>query len=163
MKKFMFFDYNQLVAFGQLALAALLGGLMGLEREYVGKAAGMRTYSIVSLGAALFTILSINVLEVVPNAINFDPGRIAAQIVVGVGFLGAGLIIFREQKVQGLTTAAGLWTSAAVGTAVGFKFYWSAIFTSLLVLFIFTALIIVESWIKSKRKDNSSSNKYYEP
>ena len=159
----MCFDYNQLVAFGQLALAALLGGLMGLEREYVGKAAGMRTYSIVSLGAALFTILSVDIISIVPNAINFDPGRIAAQIVVGVGFLGAGLIIFQERKVQGLTTAAGLWASAAVGMAVGFKFYWSAIFTSVLVLFIFTALISVEARIKSKRKKHLSSDKYYEP
>lgn len=159
----MFFDYNQLVIFGQLSLAALLGALMGIEREYVGKAAGMRTYSIVSLGSALFTILSVDIIKVVPNAINFDPGRIAAQIVVGVGFLGAGLIIFREQKLQGLTTAAGLWTSAAVGMAVGFKFYWSAIFTSLLVLLIFAALISVEDLVKSKRKDSASSDKYYEP
>lgn len=159
----MFFDYNQLVIFGQLALAALLGALMGFEREYVGKAAGMRTYSIVSLGSALFTILSVDIINVVPNAINFDPGRIAAQIVVGVGFLGAGLIIFREQKLQGLTTAAGLWTSAAVGMAVGFGFYWSAIFTSLLVLLIFAALISVEDLVKSKRKGGVSSDKYYEP
>ncbi len=149
---FLFLSYNQLAIFGQLALAAFLGAFIGLEREYVGKAAGVRTYSIVSLGSALFTILSVGVIQSAPSAINFDPGRIAAQIVTGVGFLGAGLIIFREKKLQGLTTAAGLWASAAIGMAVGFKFYSAAIFTAILVLFIFTVLYSFEGWLKARRK-----------
>lgn len=152
----MFIDQLQLVILWRLLLAAMLGALMGLEREYIGKAAGIRTYALVSLGSALFSVLSFSIIQAAPNAINFDPGRIAAQIVVGIGFLGAGMIVFRSDKIEGLTTAAGVWASAAVGTAVGFGFYLPAIFAAFLLFLIFGVLVHFEDWLKSKRKNRSA-------
>ena len=121
--------------FFQIGLAAALGLFVGLEREYKRKAAGMRTYALVSLGAALFTILSVEGFQQFGNGVQ-DPARVAAQVVVGIGFLGAGLIFIQQGGVQGLTTAAGLWAIAAVGMAVGVQLYSLAIFTSVLILLI---------------------------
>jgi len=118
----------------QLTLATLLGFLVGLEREYKKKPAGLRTHSLVALGSALFTILSVNGFGT-PGA-GFDPSRVAAQIVVGVGFIGAGLIFVRGGGVYGLTTATSIWTAAAIGMAVGLEFYTSALFAALLVILI---------------------------
>jgi putative Mg2+ transporter-C (MgtC) family protein len=118
--------------------AMLLGGLIGVERLFAGKTAGMRTYSLVSLGSAVFVLVGIIVTE--NGTALFDPMRMASQIIVGVGFLGAGLIIFRGNKVSGLTTAAGLWLAAAVGMSVGFGLFDLAIITTFLTLFIFIAL-----------------------
>jgi len=112
---------------GKIALAALLGGLIGLQRHRRGKAAGIRTYALVALGSALFTIISFM------NG-GGDPGRIAAQIVSGIGFIGAGTIIHRGGGVEGLTTAAGLWASAAIGMAVGVDMFLEAIITSVIML-----------------------------
>jgi putative Mg2+ transporter-C (MgtC) family protein len=106
---------------GQLVLAILLGGLVGWQRNRWGKSAGMRTYALVTAGAALFTILSVH---------SFNPGdvtRVASHIVTGIGFLGAGLIMQRGHHVEGLTTAAGLWMTAGVGMAVGVGMYVLAI------------------------------------
>jgi putative Mg2+ transporter-C (MgtC) family protein len=151
----------QLVFMFQLFLAILLGCILGAEREYTGKVAGTRTYGLVSLGAALFTILS---LEGIRNfagmgGVSYDPLRIAGQVVVGIGFIGAGIIIHQGLKVKGLTTAAGLWVSAAIGMAVGFRFYTLAIFTTLLtfVLLYVIRLLNFESWLKSKLKDKDES------
>lgn len=135
--------------FKQLFLALLLGTLIGVERELAKKKAGMRTFGIVSMGSCLFSLISINALTFIGGAeaiaaINFDPTRIAAQIVVGMGFLGAGIIIFDSSKLRGVTTAAGLWIAAAIGMAVGFKFYAVAIFTTILVLVVFVVLWMVE-------------------
>ncbi len=121
--------YQSLIYFGQVFLAVLLGGLVGLQREKIGKAAGVRTYALVTGGAALFTLIS---TVIFPN----DPARIAAQIVVGIGFLGAGSILQKDDKISGLTTAAGLWMMAAVGMAVGLQQYLLAFFVSLLVVLI---------------------------
>lgn len=130
----------------QLVLAAVLGMLIGFEREYRGKPAGLRTYMLVALGATLFTTISVNGIGgVFPGA--FDPSRIASQVVVGIGFIGAGLIILRQDRIEGLTTAAGLWTTAAIGTTVGFGLYFVAIFSTLLVLFILWALKFLEDTI----------------
>lgn len=139
--------------FFQLALAGLLGALVGIERELAGKTAGMRTFALVSLGSALFSIISLHALDanVYVQQINFDPTRIAAQIVTGVGFIGAGLIIFNQSKLRGVTTAAGLWLAAAIGMAVGFRFYMVAIFTSFIALFIFVFLWQVEERFLKKR------------
>lgn len=120
----------------QVVLAALLGSFVGFEREYTGKAAGLRTYALVCLGAALFTILSKSGFNEFVGISSFDPSRIASQIVVGIGFIGAGLIIFREQKIEGLTTAAGLWAMAAVGMAIGIGYYLLAVFASLLIFIV---------------------------
>lgn len=102
----------------KVILALVLGGIMGLEREYNEKPAGYATNSIICLGAALFTMLSLYMAEM-----GGDPGRIAAQIVSGVGFLGAGAILREGNKISGLTTAAAVWLVAAIGMAVGFGQY----------------------------------------
>ena len=117
----------------KLIVALALGLIVGIEREFVGKEAGTKTYSLVTLGAALFTILSFD-----PNFP--DPSRIIAQIITGIGFIGAGLIIFHENKIHGLTTAAGLWTMAGVGVAAGMGYYFLAAVSTLLVLFILFVL-----------------------
>src|SRR3989344_3961118 len=123
---------------GQLLLAAFLGALVGIERELAKKEVGMRTFAFVSLGSALFSIISIHALEFIPfsGIITFDPTRIAAQIVTGVGFIGAGVIIFNQSKLQGVTTAAGFWLAAAIGMAVGFGFYLLSIFATALSLIV---------------------------
>lgn len=139
----------------QLLLAALLGGLLGLEREYMRKEAGLRTYSLVCLGAALFTIISYDTFGLFLGrvGINFDPTRIIGQIVLGIGFLGAGLIIFRGSHIEGLTTAAGLWVTAAIGVAIGAGFYFPAIFATLLAIGILAGLRLVEEKIFGKEKE----------
>jgi putative Mg2+ transporter-C (MgtC) family protein len=106
---------------GELGLALLLSALIGLEREIRQKNAGLRTHTLVGVGAALFVLLSkygfTDVLE--PGRVILDPSRIAAQVVTGVGFLGAGLIFVRRDSVRGLTTAAAIWVTAAIGSAAG--------------------------------------------
>lgn len=105
----------------KVMLALVLGGVMGLERQYNDKPAGYATNSIICVGAALFTILSLEM-----GKMGGDPGRIAAQIVSGVGFLGAGAILREGNKVSGLTTAAAVWLVAAIGMAVGYGQYFLA-------------------------------------
>jgi putative Mg2+ transporter-C (MgtC) family protein len=100
--------------FARIALATALGAFVGYERERVGKPAGVRTHGIVALGAALFTVVSMYGFEG-----KSDPARIVAQVVTGVGFLGAGTILHLRGSVHGLTTAATLWVTAAIGVAVG--------------------------------------------
>ena len=137
--------------FGQLVLATILGAFVGLERELSKKAAGMRTFALVSLGAAFFTIISIIASEKFSDTkYLFDVSRIPAQIVLGVGFIGAGLIIFHRSQLRGLTTAAGLWVAAAIGTAVGFKIYLLAVFTTFLVVLIFVVFWFIESRLVRK-------------
>ncbi|OHA46628.1 MAG: hypothetical protein A3A80_02065 [Candidatus Terrybacteria bacterium RIFCSPLOWO2_01_FULL_44_24] len=137
----------------RLLLAAGLGAIVGIEREIVGKSAGLRTFSFVSLGACLFTIVSLlGINHLVPLSetadptfrYNYDPTRIVSQIVVGIGFLGAGLIVFRGFRVEGLTTSAGLWVVAAIGTAIGFGMYLIGVVTAVLVVLIFFFLKRVE-------------------
>jgi putative Mg2+ transporter-C (MgtC) family protein len=115
----------------RLIMAALLGGIMGYEREREEKPAGLRTNILVCVGAALFTIVSISGFE-----FGADPSRVAAGIVVGVGFLGAGTIIRREAgSVAGLTTAATIWVVAAIGLAVGCGLYILAVLTAIIIFF----------------------------
>ena len=114
----------------RLAVAMLLGGVIGFEREYRAKDAGFRTHFLVALGSALFCIVS-------QYGFGFelkDSSRVAAQVVSGIGFLGAGTIIFQKNVVRGLTTAAGLWVTAAIGLACGTGMYLPAIVTTLMVL-----------------------------
>ena len=113
----------------KIILAMVLGGIMGLERQYNDKPAGYATNSIICVGATLFTILSLYMGEM-----GGDPGRIAAQIVSGVGFLGAGAILREGNKISGLTTAAGVWLVAAIGMAVGYGQYMLAAGACALVL-----------------------------
>ena len=114
----------------RLAVAMLLGGVIGFEREYRAKDAGFRTHFLVALGSALFCIVS-------QYGFGFelkDSSRVAAQVVSGIGFLGAGTIIFQKNVVRGLTTAAGLWVTAAIGLACGTGMYLPAVVTTLMVL-----------------------------
>ena len=119
-----------------IAVAALLGGVIGMERGYRAKEAGFRTHFLVALGAALFMILSAHGFEgaLTTEGHRLDVSRIAAQVVSGIGFIGAGTIIFQRQMVHGLTTAAGLWVTAAIGMAAGAGMYGLATFTTVLVL-----------------------------
>lgn len=142
------FSGNNLEIFGQLFLAALLGSFLGLERELARKTAGIRTYALVSMGSALFSIISIIAFREFIGSTSFDPSRIASQIVVGIGFIGAGLIVFHDSRIQGLTTAAGLWVAAGIGMAVGYRLYLIAFFSAFLTLFIFIALWFVEHKVK---------------
>ena len=121
----------------QLILAAVLGGLIGLEREYRHRPAGFRTYLLVALGACLFTILSRTVLNLTGEGLNAT--QIAAQIVTGIGFIGAGVIFRHEEKVEGITTAAGLWVVAAIGMAVASGYYFISIVTTFLILVLLPA------------------------
>jgi len=152
-----FFDNTQIQIIFQLFLAAFLGGLVGLEREYKRKEAGLRTYSLVSLGAALFTITSFQVYFSLLDApgVSFDPSRIIGQIVVGIGFIGAGLIIYRQFHIEGLTTAAGLWMAAGIGIAVAVKFYWTAVFAALLAVVILAGLRLLEEKLEGKTAKES--------
>lgn len=145
-------DWN---VFIQLFIAALLGSFLGLERALAGKTAGLRTFALVSMGSALFVIISEMIGNNYLGVAAFDPLRVASQIIVGIGFLGAGLIIFKESRISGLTTAAGLWVSAGIGVAVGYKLYLIAIFVTILTLFIFTILWFIERKIKKEVKGKS--------
>ncbi len=138
--------------FARLAMALFLGLLVGAERTRVGKRAGMRTYALVSLGSALFVIVGGVVAGVYQNTIPVDPLRVASQIVMGVGFLGAGVIFVQRSTITGLTTAAGLWVVAGVGMAAGFGLFSIAIYVTAMMLFVFEALWYVEDKFIRKGK-----------
>lgn len=136
----------------RLLVAGVCGVAVGLEREYRAKEAGYRTHFLVCVGAALMMIISkyafwdlttgsflgvnneVNNSETINSALRIDPGRIAAQVVTGIGFLGAGTIILHRQIVRGLTTAAGIWATGGIGLAVGAGMYWEAALATVLVL-----------------------------
>lgn len=125
----------------KIGLSALLAGLIGAEREWTGKWAGLRTHMLIAVGSALLTHVSILVgREYAVGSNAWDPGRIAAQIVSGVGFIGAGTIIQSRGAVHGLTTAAGLWVASALGIAVGAGFYAEAFVATVALLLILVAL-----------------------
>ena len=118
----------------RLVAAALLGAALGLEREIHGHQAGMRTHMLVSLGSALFTVLSIYGFPQIPGTAASDPSRISAQVVTGIGFLGAGAIIKYGTSIRGLTTAASLWVVASIGLAAGAGAYFLAVAGTLIAL-----------------------------
>ena len=120
----------------RLLVATAWGALIGIEREYHAKEAGVRTHLLVALGACLFMILSIYGFDLMlgRDHVSFDPSRIASQVVTGIGFIGAGTIILQKQMVRGLTTAAGLWVTAAIGLACGTGMYVIAVVTSVIAL-----------------------------
>jgi putative Mg2+ transporter-C (MgtC) family protein len=126
-------------------MAVILGAILGIERNLAGKMAGMRTYALVSLGSALFVTISQMVIAISGEyAAGLDPLRMASQIIVGIGFIGAGLVVLRGSQLTGITTAAGVWVSAGVGMACGFGLYPIALFATGLTLFVFTVLWIIE-------------------
>ena len=132
----------------RLVVAAVLGGLVGLERERLEWAAGMRTHALVSLGSALFMVVSIfgfsDILD--ERHVILDPSRVAAQVASGIGFIGAGTIILRKEVVKGLTTAASIWSVAAVGLAVGGGMFLAAGAATLLAL----ALLVLAKPLKAR-------------
>ena len=140
----------------KLGLAVLLGGIIGFEREVSGKPAGLRTNSLLCIGAALLMDVSIRIGIVDGRRIG-DPGRIAAQIVSGVGFLGAGTIMQAQGMVTGLTSAATIWVVAAIGMTVGAGFYVEGIGAGLLVTFVLAGLGSLEHWVRRARRVASAT------
>jgi len=142
-----------------LLVAVCLGGLLGLERTFAGKIAGMRTYALVSMGSALFVIISVMADTLYFGAVNADPLRMVSQIIVGIGFIGAGLVWHRSSKITGVTTAAGLWISAGVGMASGFGFFALAGMVTILSLLVFTLMWYFEKKMKRfSYNDNGESD-----
>lgn len=153
----------------RLTVALILGGFLGFERGVAGKSAGPRTFGLVCIGSALFTILT----HILSNSYmgiikDYDPLRLIAAIIVGVGFLGAGTIFVRREKVHkeqvsGLTTAAGLWVVTGIGIAAGIGDYKLALFSTLLIFFVFTILWFIEHKVKKKLPNiYNPLNKYNE-
>ena len=137
----------------KLLLSALLGGLIGLERELHSRAAGLRTHILVAIGSTLIMMVSNYIFliyqdQTASTVVRLDPARIAAMTVTGIGFLGAGTIIQSKEIVRGLTTAACLWVIAAVGLAVGCGFYLPAVLTSLIALIALYLLHYLEDFLK---------------
>lgn len=128
----------------KLVVAVLLGMFIGAERFLVHKEAGLKTHALVSMGSALFIIISEMMVQKYANVGGFDPMRMASQIVVGIGFLGAGSIILQGSRLKGLTTAGGLWVTAGIGMASGFGLYNLAIISTVLVLLILVVMNIFE-------------------
>jgi putative Mg2+ transporter-C (MgtC) family protein len=128
---------------GRITLAGLLAALIGLERQYHYKEAGLRTHFLVGMGSAMLMLVSkYAFLDVASHpAVTFDPARVAAQVVSGIGFIGAGTIIFRRNAIHGLTTAAGLWSTSAIGLAIGAGMYIVGVASTVLVL---TGLVFLD-------------------
>ena len=138
----------------RLLLAALLGSVVGLDRERLERGAGLRTHMLVAVGAALFMLVSaFGFADVLGHQnVVLDPSRVAAQVVSGIGFLGAGTIILRKEIVHGLTTAASLWAVAAIGLATGGGLYIAAVAATFVVLFILLAIKPVERHLFLNRR-----------
>ncbi len=130
-----------------LLMAMLLGMVLGVERFLAHKTAGMRTYALIAMGAALFVIIS-QVVTAQHAFQVFDPLRIAAQVVAAAGFLGVGAIFHNNQRVSGITTASGMWVAAGVGMACGFGLYKLAIVVTVITLFVFIILWFLEKQIR---------------
>jgi putative Mg2+ transporter-C (MgtC) family protein len=141
----------------RLLLASLFGALIGIERERKDWAAGLRTHMMVCLGACLIIMVSaFGFSDILGNKnINLDPSRIAAQVVSGIGFLGAGIIFSKEGIIRGLTTASGLWTVAGIGLATGSGMYIAAVFTTAIALFILWGLKPLEERLFKKYRHMS--------
>jgi len=137
-------DVNLIGAVTKLVLSLLLGATIGIERRRKGQIAGLRTFALISMGATLAMLISIYIPQEYMGLKNGDPGRIAARVVSGVGFLGAGAIIQMKGSVRGLTTAAGIWMTACIGLAVGSGMYLISIIATLLIIFILVNIERIE-------------------
>ena len=148
------------VILSRLLAATLLGGVIGYERERSGKIAGLRTHALVALGSALFTVISVVLYNQLPS-VNGVPGydyHLIANIIVGIGFIGAGAIMRKDDRVSGTTTAASLWVVAAIGIASGFGFYAEALATTILAYAVLAVL-----WDLEKRMRNSVHYQHEHP
>lgn len=132
----------------RLILAFILGGIIGLEREKKGRSAGLRTHILVCVGSSLIMLTSIYMYDYYKGNANLDPTRIAAGVVTGIGFLGAGAIIRSAEGNRGLTTAASVWVSAAIGLAVGCGYISAAVATTLICFFTLSVLSITEKKVR---------------
>lgn len=140
----------------RLVLAAVLSGLVGLEREAKRRAAGLRTHILVAVGSALILLTGVHMMALYRGVVEVDPSRLAAQVVSGIGFLGAGTIIQFRDSVRGLTTAASVWTAAGIGLAVGSGFYLGAAAATGLVLVVLLLLRSLEARVGSKGRPEDS-------
>lgn len=145
------FNINTLDTFINLFVALFLGMIIGTERVWAHKTAGMRTYALVSMGSALFVIISNEMVRFYSSFQGLNPLMIVAQVVVGVGFIGTGLIFTKDSRLLGLTTATGLWVSAGIGMAAGFGLYTIAAMSTVLTLFIFIVLWFIEKQLKKTK------------
>ncbi len=146
----------ELKAILEIILSAVLGGIIGIERETSGKSAGFRTHILVAVASTVFTIISkYNYLGI--GGQSFDPSRMAGQVVVGIGFIGAGVIMLEEHKVRGLTTAASLWMVAAVGMLVAVELYITSIFLALFSLIILYTFRWLEEFLLKRRQKRLES------
>lgn len=137
------------IMFLKLLLAMLLGGLVGTERATLAhQSAGTRTFGLVSLGACLFVVISSYVTSAYAGIAEIQPLFMAGAIISGIGFLGGGLIIFRGDALHGVTTAAGLWITAGIGMAIGFGMFAVGVFSTILVLIMFTGMWWLETSFK---------------
>jgi putative Mg2+ transporter-C (MgtC) family protein len=145
MEQFLSQNYEVIL---RLVVAVVLGLVVGAERLLVHKEAGMKTHALVSIGAAVFALISEELVQKYINLPGLNPTMIPAQIVLGIGFLGAGLIMLQGSRLRGLTTATGLWVVAGVGLASGLGFYALAIIATILILLILTLVNILEKPIR---------------
>ncbi len=137
----------------KLLLSMVLGAMVGLERRHKGQIAGMRTFALICMGATLAMLVSIYIpMRLFNWTANGDPGRIAAQVISGIGFLGAGAIIQMKGSVRGLTTAAGMWMTASIGLAVGAGMYKVAVIAGVLIILVLTLLEICEKHLFKGRE-----------
>lgn len=145
-------ELNFLTIMLRICLASLFGGLIGLEREFHGRAAGLRTHMLVSIAAALTAMIGVFLVR--DLEFSSDVQRTGAQVMSGVGFLGAGTILMKRgsSHITGLTTAAGLWATAAIGLAAGYGLYEGATFSTILVVLAFTLMSKVEFFMSRKRQ-----------
>lgn len=143
-------------------VAALLGGAIGAEREYREKVAGFRTHFLVALGSALFMVLSMHGFDNFQGQpgviIQRDPARLAAQVVSGIGFIGAGTIIFQKNVIKGLTTAAGLWVTSAIGMTAGVGMYGLAVAATILVIVCLEAMNLLHHHLFKHTHKNEEGN-----
>lgn len=147
-----FFDPFQLNILLKLVVSALIGALLGAERSLIGKPAGVRTFALTALGSAFFTALAQGAFQFFNTnpGLQYEPYRVLGQLVVAIGFLAAGVIIFRGHRLEGLTTAAGLWVTAAIGVAVGLGLYVAAIGGALIVFILLFLIWHLEAWIERR-------------
>jgi len=143
----------------RLTLSVVLSGLIGLERQIHRRNAGLRTHILVCLGSCLIMLTSLYVFDIYNNKAQLDPARIAAGVITGIGFLGAGTIIREREGVKGLTTAASLWVVAGIGLAVGCGFCMAALYTTALSLIVLFFLRYIEGIIFCEEKEKAQVKK----
>ena len=149
---------NDWIILIRIFLSVILGGIIGFERSKKGRPAGLRTHILVAMGSCLIMVTSLYIYELYKGKASLDPARIAAGVVTGIGFLGAGTIIRSPQEVKGLTTAASIWVSAGIGLAIGCGLYFASFLTTILTFGTLFYLRKIETTIEIK-KLKSSDNK----